>query len=160
VITQALLSAAILLGPAQGTPESAPTTAAPDLLAEAWLSTAGPYGEGWELRLMPHGDVSLRVFYSLRPSGSLMADFDIDEDHMARIRAAIDAQAFFDLPAEISPKLSALHMPDFRLEITLGNRKSKVQLYDPADLKDDSRAKRFLAVWAAIYDGLPLKPKW
>jgi hypothetical protein len=117
------------------------------------------------LRLTPNGDVFLRVHYSTNPSGSVMAEFDVTDEHMARLRKAIDEERFFDLPAEIAPEAAPLHQPDLHLEITLGGRKHKVQkhkvqLYDPAAVKQSSNKRRFLAVWARLYEALPLKPTW
>jgi hypothetical protein len=151
----AVLAAVLTVGS-----EPAPTSATPDLWAEAWLSTAGPYGQGWSLRLAPSGNVSLRVFYMGTPAGSLLADFDPGDGYEARVRAVLNDQQFFVLPAEITPKAAMLHMPDFSLNIGLGSRRHKVRLYDPEQMKSDPRAKRFLAVWTALFDGLPVKPSW
>jgi hypothetical protein len=118
----ALLAAFLAVGP------QAATGKASDLWAEAWLSTAGPYGEGWTLRLTPNGNVFLRVFYMGTPSGNLMADFDVRDEHEDRVRAAIKTQQFFELPADISPKTAMLHLPDFTLDVSLGGRRHKVRL--------------------------------
>jgi hypothetical protein len=133
---------------------------AADLLVEATVSTAGPYGELWMLRLMPDGEVFLRTYYSVNPSGRVMADFDLGEEYAAKLRRTIEEERFFDLPTEISPRESLLHQPDLQLEISLGRRKWKVRLYDPDQLKGNANVKRFLAVWASVYAGIPLKPTW
>jgi hypothetical protein len=141
--------------------EATPVPAAtPDLLVEAWISTAGPYGEMWTLHLTPSGDARLRAYYSLDPSGSLMAEFDVGKEHLDRVQASASEQRFFDLPPELSPPTSPLHRPDLRLEITLGPRKHKVRVYDPDQMKSDVRVKRFMAVWTAVYGNLPVKPSW
>jgi hypothetical protein len=137
---------------------SKPVSAREDLIVEASLSTAGPYGEMWTLHLAPGGNVFVRVYYTATPSGTVMADFNLSEEQLKRFRAIVEAERFFELPAEITPRSTPLHMPDFRLEISLGPKKHKVQLYDPAQMKGDANAKRFLAVWAGLYASLPLKP--
>jgi hypothetical protein len=76
------------------------------------------------------------------------------------VRAALDEQQFFGLPAEIVPKSAVLHMPDFSLNVGRDGRRHKVRLYDPEQMKSDPRAKRFLVVWDALFDGLPVKPSW
>ena len=157
-----MIASAVLLGLLAGPVHAGPNPSADaaDLLVEASLSTAGPYGELWILRLTPNGDIFLRVHYALNPSGSLMAEFDVTDEHLASLRKAIESERFFELPEEISPEAVALHEPDFRLEITVGHRKHKVELYDPVQLKSDANARRFLTVWAELFKSVPLKPSW
>jgi hypothetical protein len=138
------------------TPLSPPT----DLYVEATVSTAGPYGELWVLRVTPGGDALLHTYYSASPSGSLMAEFSLSDESVDKLRAAIESERFFELPADISPRVSPLHQPDLQMEITLGGRKRKVRVYDPGQLKGDQGVKRFMAVWTRLYEGLPLKPTW
>jgi hypothetical protein len=133
---------------------------APSLLVQASLSTAGPYGENWYLTLTPDGGISLQVFYSTNPSGNLMARFTGAGENLETLRKAIEAARFFDLPAEISPKSAPLHRPHFRLDITLSGRQHQVSLYDPGQLQNDDRARRFLVVWNRLFESLPLKPSW
>lgn len=136
----------------------AESTPAPDLLVEAWLSTAGPYGESWSYTLTPSGAVTLQVYYLLNPSGSVTGNFHVSEEHVARVRRAVATEGFFELPETLSAEMVALHRPDYRLTITLGGRKAKVSLYDPEQIKGDPRVARFLKVWREMYEGLPLKP--
>jgi hypothetical protein len=84
----AVLAAVLMAGP-----EATPTSATADLWVEAWLSTAGPYGQGWSLRLAPSGNVTLRVLYMGTPSGSLMAEFDPANGYEERVRAALDVKS-------------------------------------------------------------------
>ena len=151
----ALLAAILAAGPQVST-----TGKTPDLWVEAWLSTAGPYGEGWTLRLAPNGNVFLRVLYMGNPSGNLLADLDVGDEYERHLRAAIETHRFFDLPTDISPKSAVLHLPDFTMDVALGGKRHKVRLYDPKQLEADSRTKRFLAVWEALFEGLPMKPSW
>lgn len=132
----------------------------PVLLVKASLSTAGPYGESWYLTLTPDADVGLQVFYSTRPSGSLMARFTVAEESVDALRKTIEAERFFELPTQISPKTRAFHRPDFRLDITVLGRQHKVSLYDPEQLTKDDGARRFLVVWGRLFEGLPLRPSW
>jgi hypothetical protein len=73
---------------------------------------------------------------------------------------AIDVQDFFGLPAHIGPEFAPLHQPDLFIEIAAGDRTHKVNLYDPAEVPTDPRAKRFLALWTEVFKELPLKPSW
>ena len=49
----------------------------PRLHLKASVNTAGPYGESWYLALAPDGAISLQVFYTSGPSGSLLAKFSL-----------------------------------------------------------------------------------
>jgi hypothetical protein len=126
-----------------------------DLVVEAWISTAGPYGESWDLKLTPGGEVALQVYY---PSGSLLAQFRLSDAQVADLRKALESQRFFELPAEIAPKTSLLHQPDLRIAVWLGGKRHKVALYDPGQLEADANARRFLVLWRRLFDGLPIKP--
>lgn len=130
------------------------------LVVEAWISTAGPYGESWDLRLMPSGEISLRVNYMITPSGTLMARFSLSPDQIAGIRTGIESERFFDLPAKISPASLPLHRPALRLDVWLDNKYHSVQLYDPDQLKADPNLRRFLAVWKRLFEPLPIRPSW
>jgi hypothetical protein len=128
------------------------------LVVEAWISTAGPYGESWDLRLTPSGEVSLRVNYMTAPSGSLMARFTLSSEQVAGIRTAIESQRFFEIPAKVFPATVPLHRPALRLDVWLGDRHHSVQLYDPDQQKADPNAGRFLGVWRRLFELLPLRP--
>jgi hypothetical protein len=130
------------------------------LVVEAWISTAGPYGESWDLRLTPSGEVSLRVNYMVAPSGNVMARFSLSPDQIAGIRTVVESERFFDLPARISPASLPLHQPALRLDVWLDRRHHSVQAYDPDQLKADPNLRRFLAVWERLFAPLPLRPSW
>ena len=90
-----------------------------------------------------------------------MARFQVSDEQVAAMRGAIEAESFFTIPPEVSPPQRMFHQPDLHLDIWLGARHHKVQLYDPKKLeKDDGRVRRFLAVWASVFKPLPLKPSW
>ncbi len=133
---------------------------APPLFLQASVSTAGPYGEGWYLTLAPSGEVSLQVFYSKSPSGSLLARFSLSEQQTLAIRKACDSQDFFGLPSDLAPPQGAFHRPHLQLDIHFGGRHHKVSLYDPAGLKGQAGTGRFLAVWNSVFEALPLRPSW
>lgn len=115
---------------------------------------------GWYLTLAPSSEVSLQVFYNQSPSGNLLGRFSLSEQQSLAIRKACDAQDFFGLPADLTPPQQAFHRPHLQLTIHLGGRHHKVSLYDPAELKGQAATIRFLAVWAAVFEGLPLRPSW
>jgi hypothetical protein len=153
-----LLVLSIIAGAQPTTVASAPREA-PGLVIEAYLSTAGPYGEGWSFTLTPSGDVALEVFFG-EPSGSLMARLHMPDKYVDDLRQTIESEHFFDLPAEISAKMVPLHQPDFRLTIILGQRKHKVSLYDPEHIKTDPNVERFLKIWRQMFQPMPVKPSW
>ena len=130
------------------------------LVVEAWISTAGPYGESWDLRLTPSGEISLRVNYMITPSGNLMARFTLSAEQIAGIRKAIESERFFELPAKVFPATVPLHRPALRLDVWLGDRRHSVQLYDPDQQKADPNVRRFLAVWRGLFELLPIRPSW
>jgi len=127
------------------------------LVVEAWLSTAGPYGDVWSAKLAADGRLQLQV---LRTSGEVNGVFQLTGIQMANLRSVIHAQSFFKLPAQITPTTVALHEPDFRLEVKSGGHVHKVALYSPEDLAKDINARRFLEVWKAVFAPLPVKPAW
>jgi hypothetical protein len=130
------------------------------LVVEAWIATAGPYGESWDLRLTPSGEASLRVNYMSAPSGSLMARFSLSADQLAAIRHAIASERFFELPAKVSPAPLPLHRPALRLDIWLDEKHHSVQLYDPDQQRTVLSVRRFLAVWRRVFAALPIRPSW
>jgi len=130
------------------------------LVVEAWISTAGPYGESWDLRLTPSGEMSLRVNYMITPSGNLMARFSLSADQVAGIRQVIVSERFFDMPAKVFPATLPLHRPALRLDVWLDEKRHSVQLYDPDQLKADPNVRRFLAVWNRLFERLPIRPSW
>lgn len=149
-----LIAADVQLATCGDAPSPAP------LFLQASISTAGPYGQGWYLTLAPGGEVTLQVFYNQSPSGNLLGRFSLSEQQSLAIRKACDAQDFFGLPADLTPRPQAFHRPHLQLTIHLGGRHHKVSLYDPAELKGQAATLRFLAVWASVFEGLPLKPSW
>jgi hypothetical protein len=130
------------------------------LVVEAWISTAGPYGESWDLRLTPSGEASLRVNYMTAPAGNLMGRFTLSAEQVVRIRTAIESERFFAMPAKVFPATVPLHRPALRLDVWLGERHHSVQLYDPDQQKADPNVRRFLGVWSRLFESLPLRPSW
>lgn len=132
----------------------------PPVLVTAWVTTAGPYGEAWELTVTPEGRTSLNVSYMANPSGSLMAHFRLRDEAVDAIRTVVENEHFFDIPAKLAPKTSALHRPALQLDVRVGSRHHNVNLYDPALIGQDATVERFLKVWKALFAALPLKPSW
>jgi hypothetical protein len=130
------------------------------LVVEAWVSTAGPYGQSWNLKIVPSGEAALQVFYMSAPSGTLMARFSLSAQQLAGIRSVVETERFFELPAKISPTATPMHRPAFRLDVWLEGRHHTVALYDPGQLEADAKASRFFAVWKQLYQDLPIKPSW
>ena len=129
-------------------------------IVKASVSTAGPYGENWYLTLTPEGQVSLQVFYSSRPSGNLLANFNLGEETVVAIKDALEANDFFALPSQAEPAQVAMHRPNLTIEVYLGAEHHTATLYDPEALESDPTTARFLAVWEAIFEGLPFQPSW
>lgn len=68
-VCHSVVAGLMLVGSVQGRASSAAPNAEP-LAVRAWISTAGPYSEMWDLSLTPEGQVGLQVFYS-QGSGSI-----------------------------------------------------------------------------------------
>ncbi len=149
------LMALVTLGEGPAIPEEKPP-----LLVTASVSTAGPYGELWELTVTPEGNASLRVHYMLKPFGTMLAQFTLPDEVMDGIRRAVNEQHFLDLPAELAPQVSPLHMPHLQVSVSIGSKQHKVSLYHPAPIEEQATVQRFLAVWRAAFAGLPVKPSW
>ena len=129
-------------------------------IVKASVSTAGPYGENWYLTLTPEGQVSLQVFYSSRPSGNLLAHFNLGEEQVVAIKDALETNDFFALPSQAEPAQVAMHRPNLTIEVYLGAEHHTATLYDPEALESEATTTRFLAVWGAIFEGLPFQPSW
>lgn len=130
------------------------------VLVAAWMTTAGPYGEAWDLTLTPEGKASLQVSYMGNPSGTVMAHFALRAETVDAIRAAVENEKFFDIPAKLAPKTVAFHRPSLQLDVRVGGRHHNVNLYDPALIGQDPSVVHFLKVWKALFAALPLKPSW
>jgi len=150
-----VLYAALLVAP--GFAKSEPPEA---LVVRAYVSTAGPYGESWELNLKADGKVSLEILYMLNPMGRMSGEFISSPERLEALRQVISAERFAELPHEIRPARALLHQPDLRLTITTGERRHEVAVYDPDELEDDARVRRFLAVWKQVFTLVPLSPEW
>ena len=46
------------------------------------------------------------------------------------------------------------------IAVDLAGRHHAVRVYDPERLGDRPELARFFAVWAKVFEGLPLKPSW
>jgi hypothetical protein len=150
----AALSAALLTAAVS----SAEPTAS--LLVQAYVSTAGPYGEGWKLNLKPDGKVSLEIWYMLNPMGKMSGEFLVSSEDVQDLRNTIETERFLELPSSISPATAPLHAPDLRLSITLEDKVHEVRVYDPDQFKEDERVRRFLSVWRRAFAMVPLRPGW
>jgi hypothetical protein len=124
------------------------------------VSTAGPYGESWDLKIAPSGTASLEIGYMLNPLGKMSGEFHLGPDALDPIRTVVARERFMDLPPSITQEAVPLHAPDLRLTITLGEQTHEVRVYDPDELQADPRVKRFLAVWNQAFAAVPLKPTW
>jgi hypothetical protein len=133
---------------------------APPVSVRAWVSTAGPYGESWELTIDPKGTASLEIGYMLNPLGRISGEFHLTLEALDTIRKAIANERFFELPPNIAPETVPIHAPDLKLTVTISDRTHEVRLYDPEELPADPRVKRFLAVWNQAFASVPLKPRW
>jgi len=138
----------------------APCARGKDLLVKAFVTTAGPYGQLWEVELRPGNEMYVSISYLLNPMGNLKGTFVVDPSQVDTLVKVVESQKFFALPNEISPKDVAIHAPDLRLTITRGDTVREVRLYDPAAISQRSETKRFLAVWTAVFAPLPIRPSW
>jgi hypothetical protein len=127
---------------------------------QAWISTAGPYGEWWDLKIGPDGTAALGIGYMFNPLGKMSGEFHLTPSTLDPIRRVAVHERFMDLPPNISQDIVPLHAPDLRLTITIGEEAREVRVYDPDALQADPRVKRFLAVWNQVFAVVPLKPRW
>jgi len=118
-------------------------------------------GEEAADRLNPPFSVFLRASIGVPEiSGTVMGEFSMQADYVDRVHKAIETERFFDLPASLDSGSGYFHQPDLFLRIDRGGRTHTVRVHDPARLKNDARAQRFLRVWAALYERLPMRPSW
>jgi hypothetical protein len=153
------------------------SSAAPTLFVHASLFTGTGAGGSWDLtltaasaahagedtapRLNPAFSVFLRATIGDRGMrGTVIGEFSMQADYVARVHRAIETEQFFELPAYMDSGSGYLHQPHLTLKIDRGTRTHTVRVHDPARLKNDARARRFLRVWAALYERLPMRPSW
>ena len=103
----------------------------PLITFEAFATTAGPYGEMWELKYAAGGEVELKVDYMVSPQGDLSGRFLVSSENLEGVRTVVREQRFFELPKSISPQALPFHAPDLRLRISFQGRTHLVQIYDP-----------------------------
>jgi hypothetical protein len=149
-----LLLAAVLLSPGFVESSDQPLT------VEAHVSTAGPYGEMWDLVLPPEGEVSLEIVYMLNPMGEMRGQFVVSAEQRAAVRSAVEAQDFFGLAEEFWPERAPIHAPNLVLTVRLGERSHEVRIYSPEAFREDPQAQRFFEIWKQVFSVVPLKPKW
>ena len=128
---------------------------------EARAITAGPYGEMWTVKLDHHSSMTVEANWMLNPMGSLKGSFLLDPSDIAKINVAADAAKFFSLPKKISPSNGIpIHAPDLQIRFTSKGKTHLVNLYAPAEVADQAKVARFMSVWSAIHDKLPVRPSW
>lgn len=131
---------------------------------EAAVSTAGPYGQFWQIDLSEYRDGSgaeLRFESSLgMGGGEIQGRVLLSRERLAAIKDLLASTSFSQLPSSITAEAVPFHRPDFRITSCSGSNCHTVNLYDPATVGESTEGRRFLSVWAAIVEPLPLKPAW
>lgn len=138
-----------------------PAPAVDKLRIEAWASTNGEF---WKVRIAEFRDgsgaeVQYESFLGFG-RGELSGSLAIHQERVSAIKALLASEEFFDLPLSISKPASGFHRPDFFLNACLGKQCRKVNLYDPSAMGNAPEAQRFLSLWDAVVEPLPLKPAW
>lgn len=139
--------------------------AAGDILrVEAFVSTAGPYGHSWRIDIKEYSDGSgaeLRFEASLDMGRSeIQGQVLLNRELLSAFKDLLANANFNQLPDSISDKIVPFHRPDFRITACSGSICHTVKLYDPSVVGSSADGQRFLSVWAAIVEPLPLKPTW
>lgn len=121
-------------------------------------SVLSAHGPSWGANMIPSGTVHARAHYST-PAGSAFGTFFGGEETVKVVRRALEESAFFTLPSDIRPGNAQYDRLDFILEVTVGDKAHRVRLYAPAPLpKQNEQVSRFLKVWNAVFDKIPLRP--
>jgi hypothetical protein len=135
-----------------------------NLRIEAYLAAAGTYVQIWKISLKEYDDGSgatIRFKASLgMGKGRIQGDDLIHRARLSVIKDLLTKTNFNQLPPTISAEMVALHRPDYRITACAGTRCHTVNLYDPSDVGSSPEGQRFLEVWNAIVEPLPLKPEW
>ena len=124
------------------------------------LAAGGVGGRNWYAEMASDGSISLEHTDLFHRDNDFKRTFEASDRRMSAVRMAIARAKFLQLPADITRKMVTIDASGLRLTVTLGSKSHSVFLYEPEELVRDKRAKRFLAVWNAMFDGLPERPPW
>jgi len=131
---------------------------------EAVVSTAGPYGQFWQINLDEYRDGSgaeLRFESSLGMGrGEVHGHVLLNKKQVSAVKDLLVNTNFNHLPSSITEEMVQFHRPDFRISACSGSSCHTVNLYDPAAVGNSADGRRFLSVWTALVEPLPLKPTW
>lgn len=130
-------------------------TPAPSLRVRA---VAGIGEELWVVEMAADGSVDLELTHLYKRDKDLKRSFGPSDARIGAVRRALESAEFLKLPANIIRKLVTVDATGLRLAVTAGKSSHEVYLYEPEELVRDKRAKRFLSVWNALFDSLPIRP--
>jgi hypothetical protein len=124
---------------------------------EAAFYTNGTYGDLYKL-MLPGGDgVELEVVSFLSPMGKVSGSYFADSVKVRALAEAIVIHQFSALPSRISTKNPVpFHAPEYRLSVTLDGKTHRVLLVAPQFKSQTEEAKRFVAVWNAVFELVPV----
>lgn len=108
-------------------------------------------GSGAELRFESHLAMG---------RGEIGGHVVLNRERLSVVRDVLARTDFDQLPRSISDEIVPFHRPDLRITACSGAICHTVNLYDPSALGGSAEGQRFLSVWAAIVEPLPLKPTW
>jgi hypothetical protein len=127
----------------------------PDVAFEAVVST---FGERWIVTADLLSEASVEINWALQHSGHLKGTFLIDDQQVATAAAAAQ---FASLPESIYPERGVtLDSPHLRISLSVNCARHTVQIDDPSGVEDRKKVERFMAVWNAIFQQLPVHPTW
>ena len=148
------------LSPSRLEAECPPTDPPPNIVVEASISTAGPYGEFWEVSIDPEGELHLVVLYMTDPLGHFCGEFHVGKARLEELQHKVNSSSYFDLPEQIEPTEVPFHAPDLRLMVKHNGQEKSVALYNPDAVLEGPQKTRFMEIWNAVFAMLPVKPKW
>lgn len=116
----------------------------------------GPAAEVWTYRYTGGYGADVRISYL---GGDLSGTFYASPEFLESVRAAAEAQKFFELPTNMSSRFMQIDGPSMQVSLTIGKREHTVGVSAPDALADDPEFQRLLVVMHAITSFMPLQPK-
>ena len=124
------------------------------------LAAGGVGGRNWYAEMASDGSIGLEYSDLYHHDNDFKRTLEASDRRLSTVRIAVANAEFLQLPANITRKMVTIDASALRLTVTLGNKSHSVFLYEPEELARDKRAKRFLAVWNALFEGVPDRPPW
>jgi hypothetical protein len=146
-------------GPPPWDPESLISRAAKsDLRVAAMADLGGPAGKSWYLQIV-NSDLYLE-FFDGSTGGQYKKHVKLSERRLRDIKDAFASSGLFTLSTYVVDHPCYEDGVTLFLDAALGGKKTSLELCEPNLALKYPEAKRFLAMWNAVFADFDNHPKW